>query len=48
MHLGGSGFYWRSMNDLAKPNHNELRRGDQGVRTFGLPGYSLKGEQSDF
>lgn len=38
MYLGGNGFYWRSVLDPNNPHRIEVRRGDQGVRTFGLPG----------
>lgn len=47
MYLGGNGFYWRSVPDPANLHRLEVRRGDQGVRTFGLPGserhHSLNG-----
>lgn len=49
MYLGGNGFYWRSMPDPANPHRLEVRRGDQGVRIFGLPGserhHSLNGRR---
>ncbi|KAF7562665.1 hypothetical protein G7046_g1496 [Stylonectria norvegica] len=47
LYLGGNGFYWRSVIDPANPHRMEVRRGDQGVRTYGLPGserhHSLNG-----
>ncbi|TPX12998.1 uncharacterized protein E0L32_006643 [Thyridium curvatum] len=49
MYLGGNGFYWLSVLDPANPHRLEVRRGDQGVRTFQLPGgerhHSLNGAQ---
>ncbi|KAK7210756.1 hypothetical protein V2G26_017934 [Clonostachys chloroleuca] len=49
MYLGGNGFYWKSVPDPLHPHRLEVRRGDQGVRTFGLPGgerhHSLSGER---
>ncbi|KAM0326723.1 hypothetical protein ACHAQA_006596 [Verticillium albo-atrum] len=48
-YLGGNGFYWLSVVDSTNPHRLEVRRGDQGVRTFGLPGgerhHSLNGAQ---
>ncbi|EXJ86338.1 hypothetical protein A1O3_03289 [Capronia epimyces CBS 606.96] len=49
MYLGGNGFYWVSSTDTAtRPHRIEVRRGDQGVRTYGLPGgervHSLSGQ----
>ncbi|KAJ4363225.1 hypothetical protein N0V83_010345 [Neocucurbitaria cava] len=38
MYLGGNGFYWRVSIPRTSPHHIEVRRGDQGVRTFELPG----------
>lgn len=38
MYLGGNGFYWVSALDEFRPHRLEVRRGDQGVRAFGLPG----------
>ncbi|OAA64737.1 hypothetical protein SPI_03384 [Niveomyces insectorum RCEF 264] len=49
MYLGGNGFYWMSVLDPVHPYRMEVRRGDQGVRTFGLPGgerhHALNGAQ---
>ncbi|OQU97973.1 hypothetical protein CLAIMM_03821 [Cladophialophora immunda] len=49
MYLGGNGFYWVSALDTARPWRLEVRRGDQGVRTYTLPGperiMSLNGTQ---
>lgn len=48
-YLGGNGFYWLSVLDERNPHRLEVRRGDQGVRTFGLPGgerhHALNGAQ---
>ncbi|KAK7900996.1 hypothetical protein LTR67_003282 [Exophiala xenobiotica] len=38
MYLGGNGFYWASALDSARPHRLEVRRGDQGVRTYTVPG----------
>lgn len=38
MYLGGNGFYWASALDNAQPHRLEVRRGDQGVRTYTVPG----------
>ena len=52
MYLGGNGFYWLSVLDdrsTNQPHRLEVRRGDQGVRTFQLPGgerhHGLNGAQ---
>jgi hypothetical protein len=50
MYLGGNGFYWVSATDIPnRPHLIEIRRGDQGVRTYVLPGgehiLSLNGRQ---
>ncbi|KAL2831392.1 hypothetical protein BDW59DRAFT_130739 [Aspergillus cavernicola] len=49
MYLGGNGFYWTSVTDPARPHRLEVRRGDQGCRSFSLaPGeriHSLNGHQ---
>ncbi|TID25381.1 hypothetical protein E2P81_ATG04481 [Venturia nashicola] len=49
MYLGGNGFYWVSGHDKFRPHRLEVRRGDQGVRSFGLPGgeyfNSIDGQQ---
>lgn len=49
MYLGGNGFYWVSALDPARPWRLEVRRGDQGVRSYELPGgdrfMSLTGAQ---
>lgn len=49
MYLGGNGFYWVSALDELRPHRLEVRRGDQGVRAFGLPGgehfNSIDGQQ---
>jgi hypothetical protein len=49
MYLGGNGFYWVSSVDPARPWRLEVRRGDQGVRSYALPGgervMSLTGQQ---
>lgn len=49
MYLGGNGFYWVSSVDPARPWRLEVRRGDQGVRSYILPGgerfSSLTGQQ---
>lgn len=48
MYLGGNGFYWVSALDTARPWRLEVRRGDQGVRSYALPGgdrfHSLTGQ----
>ena len=38
MYLGGNGFYWVATPVPADPHRLEVRRGDQGVRTFVIPG----------
>jgi hypothetical protein len=38
MYLGGNGFYWRAIPMPGSMHRLEVRRGDQGVRTFMLPG----------
>ena len=38
MYLGGNGFYWVSSLNAARPHRLEVRRGDNGVRPFTLPG----------
>ncbi|EXJ83492.1 hypothetical protein A1O1_07115 [Capronia coronata CBS 617.96] len=49
MYLGGNGFYWVSAVDPKRPWRLEVRRGDQGVRSYTLPGgerfMSLNGTQ---
>jgi hypothetical protein len=44
-----SNSYWKSVVDPARPHRLEVRRGDQGIRTFSLPGgerhHSLDGSQ---
>jgi hypothetical protein len=50
MYLGGNGFYWVSSTDIEKTPHQlEVRRGDQGVRSYTLPGgeqvHSTNGQQ---
>ncbi|KIW73387.1 hypothetical protein PV04_01514 [Phialophora macrospora] len=49
LYLGGNGFYWVSSVDPARPWRLEVRRGDQGVRSYSLPGgervMSLSGQQ---
>ncbi|KAF5005103.1 hypothetical protein FDECE_8423 [Fusarium decemcellulare] len=49
MYLGGNGFYWCSVTDPSRPHRMEVRRGDQGCRSFGLPAgermHSLNGAQ---
>ncbi|KAJ9150237.1 Large subunit of-dimethylformamidase protein [Pleurostoma richardsiae] len=49
MYLGGNGFYWTSVTDPSRPHRMEVRRGDQGCRSFGMPAgervHSLSGEQ---
>lgn len=49
MYLGGNGFYWVSATAMDRPHRLEVRRGDQGVRTYTLPGgervHSLNGQQ---
>ncbi|ETI28136.1 hypothetical protein G647_00585 [Cladophialophora carrionii CBS 160.54] len=49
LYLGGNGFYWVSSVDPARPWRLEVRRGDQGVRSYALPGgervMSLTGQQ---
>ncbi len=38
MYMGGNGFYWVSALDSSRPWRLEVRRGDQGVRSYTLPG----------
>lgn len=38
MYMGGNGFYWVGALDAARPHRFEVRRGDVGVRPYGLPG----------
>ena len=49
MYLGGNGYYWVTAHDTSRPHRIEVRRSDQGCRTFGLPAgnwhHSLTGEQ---
>lgn len=50
MYLGGNGFYWVSaLNDGSGSHRLEVRRGDVGTRSFGLPGgehvHSLDGQR---
>ena len=50
MYLGGNGFYWVTSTDIqTRPHRLEVRRGDQGVRSYGLPGgervHNLDGQQ---
>lgn len=49
MYLGGNGFYWCSVTDPGRPHRMEVRRGDQGCRSFGMPAgervHSLNGAQ---
>lgn len=49
IYLGGNGFYWMSVVDAQRPHRLEVRRIDQGVRTFQMPGgerhHSLNGAQ---
>jgi hypothetical protein len=49
MYLGGNGFYWVTALDSARPWRLEVRRGDQGVRTYSMGGgerfLSLNGTQ---
>ena len=44
----GNGYYWVTAHDRSRPHRIEVRRADQGCRTFGLsPGnwhHSLTGE----
>ena len=48
MYLGGNGYYWVTAHDPSRPHRIEVRRADQGCRTFGLPPgnwhHSLTGE----
>lgn len=37
MYLGGNGYYWVTAPDPSRPHLIEVRRADQGCRTFGLP-----------
>lgn len=49
MYLGGNGFYWAIACNPKNPHLIEVRRGDQGCRSFGLPGgervHSIDGKQ---
>jgi hypothetical protein len=49
MYLGGNGFYWVAALDTTRQWRLEVRRGDQGVRSYALPGgerfMSLNGQQ---
>ena len=49
MYLGGNGYYWVTTHDPTRPHRIEVRRAEQGCRTFGLPPgnhhHSLTGEQ---
>ena len=49
MYLGGNGYYWVTSHDTTRSHRIEVRRCDQGCRTFGLPPgnwhLSLTGEQ---
>ncbi|KAF2744147.1 hypothetical protein M011DRAFT_429950 [Sporormia fimetaria CBS 119925] len=49
MYLGGNGYYWTSVTDPKRPHRIEVRRGDQGCRSFSLPAgeriHSLNGAQ---
>ncbi|KAM0554870.1 hypothetical protein ACHAPJ_006605 [Fusarium lateritium] len=38
MYLGGNGFYWSCATKSGKLHRVEIRRGDQGCRSFTLPG----------
>ncbi|KAJ4249068.1 hypothetical protein NW762_012400 [Fusarium torreyae] len=38
MYLGGNGFYWSCATNSEKLHRVEIRRGDQGCRSFTLPG----------
>lgn len=48
IYLGGNGYYWVTAHDPSRAHRIEVRRADQGCRTFGLPPgnwhYSLTGE----
>ncbi|KAL8966201.1 MAG: hypothetical protein Q9183_003477 [Haloplaca sp. 2 TL-2023] len=37
MYLGGNGYYWVTTHDPDRPHRIEVRRGEAGCRTFGLP-----------
>lgn len=37
MYLGGNGYYWVTAPDPSRPHLVEVRRADQGCRTFALP-----------
>lgn len=41
MYLGGNGFYWVSAVSAASSHRLEIRRGDNGVRPYSLPGGEL-------
>lgn len=49
LYLGGNGYYWVTTHDVQNPHRIEVRRGDQGCRTFGLPPgcwhHSMTGEK---
>ena len=49
MYLGGNGYYWVTAHDPHRPHRIEVRRTDQGCRTFSLPPgnwhLSMTGEQ---
>ena len=49
MYLGGNGYYWVTAHDPTRPHRIEVRRANQGCRTFGLPPgnwhHSMTGEQ---
>ncbi|OKL57211.1 hypothetical protein UA08_07367 [Talaromyces atroroseus] len=50
MYMGSNGFYWVCATDIhSRPHRIEIRRGDQGVRTYVMPGgehiLSLNGQQ---
>ncbi|KAE8411721.1 hypothetical protein BDV36DRAFT_77968 [Aspergillus pseudocaelatus] len=37
LYLGGNGYYWVTGHHSSSPHRIEVRRADQGCRTFGLP-----------
>ncbi|KIX99209.1 uncharacterized protein Z520_04785 [Fonsecaea multimorphosa CBS 102226] len=50
VYLGGNGFYWVTSTDIAtRPHRMEIRRGDQGARSYEVDGgeriHSLDGQQ---
>ena len=49
MYLGGNGFYWSCAVSTSSLHRVEIRRGDQGVRAFTMPGgerlFSTNGQQ---